>query len=294
MLMQIDNARLEQLVELITKQVLIALNEPAGGSAGPLGRACNCDGSACVRDCADNVRQVVNAGAARITASPGTLPRDGDLSGYIDHTLLKPDATDAQIAQLCFEARKYNFAAVCVNPSKVKLCAQLLKGASVKIATVVGFPLGATQPEVKAYETQQALDDGANEIDMVINIGALKSKDYALVARDIATVVRTARTGGAITKVIIEAALLNDEEKVIACKLAKEAGAEFVKTSTGFASGGATVHDVALMRQTVGPEMGVKAAGGIKTYADAAKMIEAGATRIGASASVKIMQEANK
>ncbi|MBI5566370.1 MAG: deoxyribose-phosphate aldolase, partial [Chloroflexi bacterium] len=209
-------------------------------------------------------------------------------------TLLKPEATDAQIAQLCYEARKFNFAAVCVNPSKVKLCAQLLKDAPVKIATVVGFPLGATQPEVKAYETQQAIDDGATEIDMVINIGAMKSKDYALVARDIATVVRTAQTGGAITKVIIEAALLNDEEKVIACKLAKEAGAEYVKTSTGFASGGATVHDVALMRWAVGPEMGVKAAGGIKTYADVVKMIEAGATRIGASASVKIMQEANQ
>ncbi len=287
--MPIDNTQLEQLVEVITKQVLIALNEPVNN---PAGSTCNCDGDACVRDCADNVRQVVNAGAARITSGVGAAPRDVDLASYIDHTLLKPEGTDAQIAQLCYEARKYNFAAVCVNPSKVKLCAQLLKGTPIKIATVVGFPLGATPPEVKAYETQQALDDGATEIDMVINIGALKSKDYSLVARDIATVVRTAQIGGAITKVIIEAALLNDEEKVIACKLAKEAGAEYVKTSTGFAAGGATVHDVALMRWAVGPEMGVKAAGGIKTYADALKMIEAGATRIGASASVKIMQEA--
>ncbi|HET7375579.1 MAG TPA: deoxyribose-phosphate aldolase, partial [Anaerolineae bacterium] len=157
----------------------------------------------------------MKAGAARITSSVGTIPADLQIASFIDHTLLKPDANDDQIAQLCYEARKYNFAAVCVNPSKVKLCTQLLKGSPVKIATVVGFPLGATPPEVKAYETQQAIDDGANEIDMVITIGALKSKDYSLVGRDIATVVRTAQIGGAITKVIIEAALLNDEEKVI-------------------------------------------------------------------------------
>lgn len=217
-----------------------------------------------------------------------------DIARYIDHTALKPEATAAQVQQLCDEARQYHFAAVCVNPCRVKLCAQQLKGTSVKIATVVGFPLGANLPEVKAFETQQAIADGAHEIDMVINIGALKSKDYALVARDIAAVVNATHAGGAITKVIIEAVLLTDEEKVIACELAKEAGAEFVKTSTGFASGGATVHDVALMRQTVGPDIGVKAAGGIRTYADAIKMIEVGATRIGASASVKIMQEAGQ
>jgi len=217
-----------------------------------------------------------------------------DIARYIDHTALKPEATAAQVQQLCDEARQYHFAAVCVNPCRVKLCTQQLKGTSVKIATVVGFPLGANLPEVKAFETQQAIADGAHEIDMVINIGALKSKDYALVARDIAAVVNAAHAGGAITKVIIEAVLLTDEEKVIACELAKEAGAEFVKTSTGFASGGATVHDVALMRQTVGPDIGVKAAGGIRTYADAIKMIEVGATRIGASASVKIMQEAGQ
>lgn len=283
--MPIDTTQLEQLVETITRQVLIALNDPAA-VPGPIEPA-----TPAGPDPVDHVRRVVDAGATRIAASVGHAPDDAELAGYIDHTLLKPDATDAQVAQLCYEARKYQFAAVCVNPSKIKLCAQLLKDTPVKIATVVGFPLGATPPEVKAYETQQAIDDGAHEIDMVINIGALKSKDYALVARDIAAVVRTAQAGGAITKVIIEAALLEDEEKVIACKLAKEAGAEYVKTSTGFASGGATVHDVALMRWAVGPEMGVKAAGGIKTYADAMKMIEAGATRIGASASVKIMQE---
>jgi len=210
----------------------------------------------------------------------------------IDHTLLKPDATQEQIAQLCYEARKYNFAAVCVNPAWVKLCSQLLKGSPVHVCTVVGFPLGATPPEVKAYEAQQAIDDGATEVDMVINVGALKSKDYALVERDIATVARTSHAGGAILKVIIEAALLTDEEKVIACQLAKAAGADYVKTSTGFGPGGATVQDVELMRRAVGPEMGIKAAGGIRTYEDVKAMVAAGATRIGASAGVKIVQQA--
>jgi deoxyribose-phosphate aldolase len=215
-----------------------------------------------------------------------------DLARYIDHTVLKPEAADAQIVQLCEEARRYQFMAVCINPVWVKRCAQLLQDSSTRIATVAGFPLGATLPEVKAHETQRVVEAGAQEVDMVINVGALKSKDHALVKRDIAAVVHAARSGGAITKVIIEAALLDDEEKVIACQLAVEAGAEFVKTSTGFAASGATVHDVALMRQTVGPHIGVKAAGGIRTYADVLKMIKAGANRIGASASVKIMQEA--
>ncbi len=215
-----------------------------------------------------------------------------DLARYIDHTMLKPEAAESQLVQLCEEARRYQFIAVCVNPVWVKRCAQWLQGSSTRVATVVGFPLGATLPEVKAYETQQVLEAGAQEVDMVINVGALKSKDDALVTRDIAAVARAVRSGGAITKVIIEAALLDDEEKVSACQLAVEAGAEFVKTSTGFASSGATAHDVALMRQTVGPQVGVKAAGGIRTYADVLKMIEAGANRIGASASIKIMQEA--
>ncbi|MFC2036782.1 deoxyribose-phosphate aldolase [Chloroflexota bacterium] len=211
----------------------------------------------------------------------------------IDHTLLKPDASQDQIAQLCYEARKYGFAAVCVNPTHVKLCSQLLQGTPVHVCTVVGFPLGATPPEVKAYETQQAIDDGATEVDMVINVGALKSKDYALVERDIATVARACHAGGAILKVIIEAALLSDEEKVIACQLAKVAGSDYVKTSTGFGPGGATVQDVALMRSAVGPEMGVKAAGGIGSYQDAQEMVAAGATRIGASAGIKILQQAS-
>jgi deoxyribose-phosphate aldolase len=213
-----------------------------------------------------------------------------DLAKTIDHTLLKPDATQDQIAQLCFEARKYSFASVCVNPTWVELCAKLLEGSSVKVCSVVGFPLGATMPEVKAFETQESIDHGATEIDMVINIGALKARDLDLVATDIRGVVAAAHARNALVKVIIEAVLLTDEEKTIACLLAKEAGADFVKTSTGFSSGGATVHDVELMRKAVGPEMGVKAAGGVRTYEDAEKMLRAGATRIGASAGVKILQ----
>jgi deoxyribose-phosphate aldolase len=208
----------------------------------------------------------------------------------IDHTLLKPDATQQEIAQLCFEARKHNFASVCVNPTWVSLCAQLLQGSQVKVCTVIGFPLGATAPEVKAFETQTAIDHGATEIDMVINIGALKARDLELVARDIHGVVRVTHARGYIVKVILETALLTDEEKTIASLISKEAGADFVKTSTGFASGGATVHDVALMRKAIGPEMGVKASGGVRTYEDAESMIRAGATRIGASAGVKIIQ----
>jgi deoxyribose-phosphate aldolase len=219
---------------------------------------------------------------------------DGDIARLIDHTLLKPDATQAQIAQLCHEARQYSFAAVCVNPTHVKLCADLLKGSDVAVCSVVGFPLGATPPEVKAYEAQQAIEDGATEIDMVINIGALKGGEYDLVERDIAMVTRTCHNGGALCKVIIEAALLTDQEKIKACELAKKVGADYVKTSTGFGPGGATVSDVALMRQVVGPGMGVKAAGGIRSYADAKGMVEAGATRIGASAGVRILQEATK
>jgi deoxyribose-phosphate aldolase len=214
------------------------------------------------------------------------------IASSIDHTLLKPEATQDQIAQLCEEAREYGFAAVCVNPTNVKLATELLKGSSVAVCTVIGFPLGATLPEVKAYEAQQALNHGATEIDMVINIGALKSEDYELVEQDIAAVTRTCHENGAICKVIIEAALLTEEEKSTACQLAKKAGADYVKTSTGFGPGGATVEDVTLMRRVIGPSMGIKAAGGIRTLKTALEMIEAGATRIGTSSSVKIMQEA--
>ena len=232
----------------------------------------------------------VNADAERLSSISNVVPQDTNLAIVIDHTLLKPDATPDQISQLCFEARKHGFASVCVNPTWVTLCAQLLQGSPVKVCTVIGFPLGASTPEVKSFETQNAIDHGATEIDMVINIGALKARDLDMVAKDIRGVVKMAHSHGAIVKVIIEAVLLTDEDKIVACLIAREAGADFVKTSTGFASGGATVHDVALMRRVVGPGLGVKAAGGVRTYEDAEKMIQAGATRIGASAGVKIIQ----
>ncbi|HEY8459294.1 MAG TPA: deoxyribose-phosphate aldolase [Blastocatellia bacterium] len=214
-----------------------------------------------------------------------------DVARYIDHTLLKPEATREEIEKLCREARDFNFASVCVNPTWIKDCAYSLRGSPVKVCSVVGFPLGATLADVKAYETRRVIFDGATEIDMVINIGALKSGDDATVRRDICAVVEAAHENCAIVKVIIETALLTDEEKVRACLLAKEAGADFVKTSTGFSKGGATVADIELMRRTVGSEVGVKAAGGVKDLASAREMIAAGATRIGASAGVKIAQE---
>jgi deoxyribose-phosphate aldolase len=283
----------EQLVEIIAREVLVAMmerQERAQEAPGCDQCKYDCAEGMCVRTCFDRAGKVVSAGAERLSSTVGVIPSDAGLARMIDHTLLKPDATPDQVAQLCFEARKHGFASVCINPAWVKLCAELLAGSPVKVCTVIGFPLGATAPEVKAFECQKALEHGATEIDMVINIGALKARDLELAAKDIRGVVTAAHARSAIVKVIIEAALLNDEEKTIACLLAKEAGADFVKTSTGFASGGATVHDVALMRRVVGPEMGVKAAGGVRTYADAESMIKAGATRIGASAGVKILQ----
>ncbi|MEA3460009.1 MAG: deoxyribose-phosphate aldolase [Chloroflexota bacterium] len=213
------------------------------------------------------------------------------LAGVIDHTLLKPEATREQIEELCTEARRYGFASVCVNPAYIKLASQSLRGSPIKVCSVVGFPLGAALPEVKAYEAEMAIRDGAREIDMVMNIGALKSRDYALVKKDIEAVVEACHRQGAIVKVIIEAPLLTDEEKAKACELAMGTHADYVKTATGFGSGGATVHDVALMRRTVGETMGVKAAGGIHSFEEVKAMIEAGATRIGASAGVKIVEE---
>lgn len=292
--MVMDAKAIEQLVEIITHEVLAAMLEQEQRAQNPLpeGVQCkfNCSDNQCVHTCFDRAGHVVSAGAERLSSTMGVIPSDAALARMIDHTLLKPDATQEQIAQLCFEARKYGFASVCVNPTWVELCAKLLEGSPVKVCTVIGFPLGATPPEVKAFETQVALNKGATEIDMVINIGALKARDLELVARDIRGVVQTAHPRGALVKVILETALLTDEEKNIACLLSKEAGADFVKTSTGFASGGATVHDVELMRKAVGPQMGVKASGGVRTYEDAASMIRAGATRIGASAGVKIIQ----
>lgn len=212
------------------------------------------------------------------------------IASMIDHTLLKPEATPAQVEKLCAEAAEYHFASVCVNPVYIPLAARLLDGTGVKVCCVVGFPLGAIAPEQKAAEAASCAAMGAEELDMVIRVGAAKAGDWALVQRDIAGVVKAA--AGRTVKVIIETCLLTDEEKVKACEAAKAAGADFVKTSTGFSTGGATTHDIALMRKTVGPEMGVKASGGIRDYATAMAMIEAGANRIGASAGIEIVAAA--
>jgi deoxyribose-phosphate aldolase len=287
-----DQKTIEALVDIISKEILQAYSEKEQ-SALPFadGSYCKfeCAEGTCVKTCFNRVGQVVSAGAERISSTLGVLPDDSNLARMIDHTLLKPDATPDKVAQLCVEARKYNFASVCVNPSNIKLCAELLRGSPVKVCSVIGFPFGATLPEIKVLETQAVLQYGATEVDMVINIGALKGGDTELMARDIRGVVVTAHAAGALCKVIIETAMLTDEEKVTACLLAKEAGADFVKTSTGYGGGGATVQDIALMRRVVGSEMGVKASGGIHTREEAEALVKAGANRIGASASVKIV-----
>jgi deoxyribose-phosphate aldolase len=290
MSVNLSNYTLDQLVELITREVLMAYPPDGGGSCGVCSRE-RCDRQ-CVQTNPDGARRVVSAGADRLSARLGVKSVAADLAGMIDHTLLRPQATEDQYRQLCAEARQFNFATVCINPAWVGLCAKLLAGSPVKVCTVIGFPLGATLPEVKAFEVQRCIALGATELDMVLNIGALKSRQYAVVESDIAAVVNAAHNLGGSVKVIIEAAYLTDEEKVEACALSKAAGADYVKTSTGFGPSGATVEDVALMRRVVGPEMGVKAAGGIRTTEEAKAMIAAGATRIGASASVKIVGEA--
>ena len=235
----------------------------------------------------DAANDLISFGASRIGAVAPSCPPKYELARWIDHTLLKPDATQQEVEAICNDAREHGFASVCINPTWVPLAYRMLRGYESRVCTVVGFPLGATYPEVKALETKHAIDCGADEIDMVVNVGALKSGDYQLVERDIRAVTRAA--GRHLVKVILETCLLNDEEKVQGSAISKRAGANFVKTSTGFSSGGATVKDVALMRQAVGSEMGVKASGGVRTYEEACKMVEAGATRIGASASVAIV-----
>ncbi len=247
---------------------------------------CTACGS-CVERRPEDVRTMIDQGASRIGAQVGTQLTAQDIAPFIDHTLLKPNVKEEEITQLCNEAREFGFAAICINPSYVPLAATLLANTPVKICTVVGFPLGSMTTEAKAFETRDAVAKGADEIDVVINVGKLKSGDYQYVAEDIKAVVKAAQHR--IVKVIIEAAMLTDDEKVAACILAKAGGAQFVKTSTGFGPGGATAHDVALMRRTVGAEMGVKAAGGIRDLATAAEMVKAGATRIGASASIQIV-----
>lgn len=248
----------------------------------------------CPQTCAKKTREIVAAGADRVSASERLTAIDSALAAMIDHTLLRPEATREQVVKLCEEARRFGFASVCVNPSWVPLCANLLHGSPVKVCTVVGFPLGATLTEAKRAETEQAIKLGAEEIDMVIPIGALRSGDLDVVYNDIRAVVEAAHRGCAIVKVIIEAALLDDQQKILACALSRLAGADFVKTSTGFGPSGASSHDVALMQRVVGGQMGIKAAGGIRSFEDLEKMAAAGATRIGASASVKILEEAKK
>lgn len=272
-----QNGNYEQLVEQITDLVLSKLN----------------DDQYCPTFCRADVERIVDAGAERIGIVLGSTATAHDWASLIDHTLLKPEATEADIKKLCDEAAQFGFASVCVNPAWVKKAAQFLRGTSVPVCTVIGFPLGATLPDVKAFEARRAIFNGAGEVDMVINIGALKSGDDCLVEDDIRAVVDAAHENGILCKVIIETALLTDDEKVRACLASKNAGADFVKTSTGFAKGGATADDVALMRHTVGSSLGVKASGGVKGIDDARAMFEAGATRIGASVGVKIAQEAS-
>jgi deoxyribose-phosphate aldolase len=274
---------LARLVAMMAQEVIAQT-----GAMSPA-RRCGCH--AVIEDCCPGRMQpIVDAGATRLGVNASGGAPNG-VAGFIDHTLLKPDATRAEIETVCREAAEFHFATVCVNPVWVTLCATLLRNTGVGVCSVVGFPLGATTPDVKAYEARRAIFDGAREVDMVINVGALKSGDVRLVERDIDAVTSVCRSTGATSKVIIEAALLNDDEKTIACTLAKAAGADYVKTSTGFGPGGATVADVALMRRVVGPDMGVKAAGGVRDLAALQAMVAAGATRVGASAGVKIVRE---
>ena len=244
----------------------------------------------CVQTCARNTREIIAAGASRVSASEKLTRIDPSIAALIDHTILKPEATRNDVVKICREARQYGFASVCINPYWVPLVKAELAGSPVKVCSVVGFPLGATSTEAKVCETAAALRAGAQEIDMVINVGALRSGDTDAVKNDIQSVVRAAHQAGAIVKVILETALLDDTQKTVASKIARSVGADFVKTSTGFSTSGATVHDVALMRAAVGPNIGVKASGGIRTLQDVQAMTAAGATRIGASASVKIVE----
>jgi len=276
----------QRLIDIIVQELAATSRQDV--SAG--GR-CSCH--AVSHDCCPTrLRGVVDAGASRIGVNAVGGAPDG-IAQLIDHTLLKPDARRQDIEALCSEAAKYRFATVCVNPCWVALCSQLLAGTGVLVCSVVGFPLGATTADVKGYETRRAIFDGAREIDTVINVGALKSGDLQTVQRDIEAIVIPCRDSGVLSKVIIEAALLTDDEKVTACTLAKAAGADYVKTSTGFGPGGATAADVALMRRVVGAEMGVKAAGGVRDFEGLKAMVAAGATRVGASAGVKIVQQSS-
>ena len=290
-----NQSEFEQLVRVVTEEVVRYLGgaaKPAGTESGRDDEICpDCDLN-CAEKCARKTRAVVEAGADRISCGPSVVQLEAGLAGLIDHTLLKPEATRDDIRKLCSEAARFGFASVCIHPWNVPLAAELLRSTKVKVCTVIGFPLGATLSQVKIYEAEEAIKLGAQEVDMVINVGALKSGQDDMVESDIRGVVDAAHPSGAICKVILETSLLTTEEKVRASLASKKAGADFVKTSTGFSTGGATAEDVALMRAVVGSEIGVKASGGVRTLEDLKKMVCAGATRIGASASVRIMEQA--
>jgi deoxyribose-phosphate aldolase len=293
----VTQTELDRLVAQIGEEILSRVGRPDGAAAPKKGEGLNlpdqvCPGCVqrCAQTCARNTKEIIAAGADRVSASERLTKIDPAIAALIDHTILKPEATRADVIKVCREARQYNFASVCVNPYWVPVVKAELSGSPVKVCTVVGFPLGATSTEAKVAETAAALRAGAQEIDMVINIGALRSGDHEAVKADIREVVKVAHAARALVKVILETALLDDNQKAVACTLCKLAGADFVKTSTGFSTAGATAHDIALMRSVVGPEMGVKASGGIRTLQDLQTMAAAGATRIGASASVKIVE----
>ncbi len=295
-----DDRELDRLVEIITDRVRARLGDAAPPKLTVL-RDIPCEdehpgdcaeGGLCVVRRPWSVRAIAEAGAARVAAPQGTGQLPTDVAGMIDHTLLKPEATRDDVRKLCDEARKHHFASVCVNTTWVPFAKSLLSGSGVMVCAVVGFPLGAMTPSAKAFEAKEAMRQGAQEIDMVINIGALKSRDYETVFEDICRVVKAAAP--AKVKVILETGALNTEEKIVGITLSKLAGAHFVKTSTGFGPGGATVEDIALMRKLVGAEMGVKASGGVRTREDVEKMALAGASRIGASASVAIVTGADQ
>ncbi|HJT89420.1 MAG TPA: deoxyribose-phosphate aldolase [Bryobacteraceae bacterium] len=287
-------AELDSLVAQIGEEILARVNREAPAKRGEglnlPDQVCPGCLQRCPQTCARNTKEILAAGADRVSASERLTKIDPAIAALIDHTILKPEATRADVLRICREARQYGFASVCVNPYWVPLVAAELAGSPAKVCSVIGFPFGATSTEAKVAEAAAALRAGAQELDMVINVGALRSGDHDAAKLDIQQVVRAAHEAGATVKVILETALLDDNQKAVGCTLAKLAGADFVKTSTGFGPGGATAQDVVLMRTVVGPEMGVKAAGGIRTLADLKAMTAAGATRIGASASVKIVE----
>lgn len=287
---------LDALADAIAARAIARMNaervgkeQPCSSSKQATGpRVCNPGGcTPCESKDTCGPNKMLKLGVGRVGTNANELRTSGDLAGYIDHTLLKADATREEVVKLCEEARRYSFATVCVNSGNVALAARLLEGSSTKAIAVVGFPLGAMTPAAKAFEAREAVRAGAGEIDTVINIGALKSKDYRLVLDDLVATVKA--VAPVPVKVILETSLLNEEEKIIACALSKASGAAFVKTSTGFSTGGATAEDIALMRRLVGSEMGVKASGGVRSADDARRMVEAGADRLGASASVAIV-----